>query len=179
MMETLSNNLDLYSNQLPPLSSASSPSLVHSPGPTGLDGSKKYTAMSLFNNNVMNYGNPGHISRKYGGNGSPERSPLMGGGSCGPGDYSMGGLTSYSYGSPYDSLAGFGQSMGGNGHMGSEAWPSPHPPPPPHPPVSHHMQLGPPVGSNVHDTSSSSSSSAVAAAAALQAAMQVCQPIFQ
>jgi len=39
MMETLSNNLDLYSNQLPPLSNASSPSLVHSPGG---DGEKNY-----------------------------------------------------------------------------------------------------------------------------------------
>jgi hypothetical protein len=126
--------------------------------------------MSLFNNNVMNYGNPVHIGRKYG-----SGSPIMGSSSCGPGDYSMSGLTSYSYGSPYDSLAGFGQSMGGNGHMGSDGWPSPHPAPPPHhTPVSHSMQLGPQVSGNVHDSSnSSSSSSAVAAAAALQAAMQV------
>ena len=125
--------------------------------------------MSLFNNNVVSYGsNPVHLGRKYSsGNGSPG-SPIMGSGSCGPGDYSMGGLSSYSYGSPYDSLAGFGQSMAGNGHMGSDGWPSPHPSaPPPHPSVSHSMQLGP------EPNNSSSSSSAVAAAAALQAAMQV------
>ncbi len=62
MMETLTNSLDIYSNQLPPLTSASASSLGHSPGSgSGLDGSKKYAAVSLLNNNVMGYGNPAHL----------------------------------------------------------------------------------------------------------------------
>jgi len=62
MMETLSNSLDIYSNQLPPLTSTSTASLVHSPGSvSGLDGSKKYAAVALLNNNVMGYGNPPHL----------------------------------------------------------------------------------------------------------------------
>jgi len=124
--------------------------------------------MSLFNNNVVSYSNPVHLGRKYTtGNTSPGGS-MLGSGSCQPGDYSMGGLSSYSYGSPYDPLAGFSQSMGGNGHVGSDGWPNPHSAvPPPHPSVSHSMQLGP------EPPNPSSPSSAVAAAAALQAAMQV------
>jgi len=90
--------------------------------------------------------------------------------SCG--DYSMSGLSSYSYGSPYDPLAGFSQSMGGNGTMVTDGWP---PPPSSVPHSSHHMQLPPPVLSNsvasIHDPASGGPSSAVAA-------LQVKQNLF-